>query len=82
MAGLPISGPFTYCLDGVQGDADFIAAIFALKRDWDSQTKATFSTNFVIYNLWVQNIEHTCAGLPIRCIELHVFWTISGKVKD
>ena len=32
IAGSPISGRFTFCLDGVQGDADFIAALFELKR--------------------------------------------------
>ena len=31
-AGSLLSGPFTYALDGVQGDADFIAAIYNLKR--------------------------------------------------
>ena len=32
IAGSRIAGPWTFCLDGVQGDADFIAAIFDLKR--------------------------------------------------
>ena len=31
-AGLPICGGWKFCLDGVQGDADFIAAIFNLNR--------------------------------------------------
>lgn len=31
-AGSPISGCWTYALDGIQGDADFIAAIFSLSR--------------------------------------------------
>lgn len=31
-AGSPISGCWTYALDGIQGDADFIAAIFSLNR--------------------------------------------------
>ncbi|CAL1167165.1 unnamed protein product [Cladocopium goreaui] len=31
-AGTPLSGPYTYVLDGLQGDADFVAALFTLKR--------------------------------------------------
>ena len=31
-AGTRISGDFTYALDGIQGDADFVAAIFNLQR--------------------------------------------------
>ncbi len=30
--GTPLAGPFTFILDGVQGDADFIAAMFQLNR--------------------------------------------------
>lgn len=30
--GTPLAGPFKFVLDGVQGDADFIAAIFELNR--------------------------------------------------
>ena len=33
-AGHPLSGPFTYVLDGIQGDADFIASMFQLNRPW------------------------------------------------
>ena len=33
-AGQRLSGPFTYVLDGVQGDADFISAMFQLNRPW------------------------------------------------
>ena len=32
MAGKPIAGGFKFVLDGVQGDADFMAHIFDLKR--------------------------------------------------
>ena len=31
-AGSRLSGRFNYVLDGVQGDADFIAAVFSLNR--------------------------------------------------
>lgn len=32
VAGTRIAGQFTFVLDGVQGDADFIAHIFSLNR--------------------------------------------------
>ena len=32
IAGTPIAGRWTFCLDGVQGDADFVAAMFSLNR--------------------------------------------------
>lgn len=32
VAGSRLSGEFTYALDGVQGDADFVAALFNLNR--------------------------------------------------
>jgi len=31
-AGERIAGPFTFVCDGIQGDADFIASLFQLKR--------------------------------------------------
>lgn len=31
-AGSRLAGPYTFVLDGIQGDADFIAAMFNLKR--------------------------------------------------
>lgn len=31
-AGTRLAGPFTFVLDGVQGDADFVAAMFGLQR--------------------------------------------------
>lgn len=31
VAGKPIAGQFHFILDGFQGDADFIAALFSLK---------------------------------------------------
>lgn len=32
-AGTRLAGPYHFLLDGIQGDADFIAALFALKRN-------------------------------------------------
>lgn len=32
-AGTRLAGPFTFVLDGVQGDADFVSAMFGLQRD-------------------------------------------------
>lgn len=31
-AGTALAGPFTFILDGIQGDADFIASLFTLQR--------------------------------------------------
>ncbi len=31
-AGSRLAGPYTFALDGIQGDQDFIAFLFALKR--------------------------------------------------
>ena len=31
-AGSRIAGPYTFVLDGIQGDQDFVAALFSLKR--------------------------------------------------
>ena len=31
-AGSPLAGPFTFVLDGIQGDQDFVASLFSLKR--------------------------------------------------
>ena len=42
LAGTPLSGNYVYCLDGVQGDADFVAAMFGLKRLMPSNTKYVF----------------------------------------
>ena len=32
LAGSALAGPFTFVLDGIQGDADFVASLFSLKR--------------------------------------------------
>ena len=31
-AGSRLAGPYTFVLDGIQGDQDFVAALFSLKR--------------------------------------------------
>ena len=52
-SGLPLAGPFTFVLDGVQGDADFVASLFSLKRipvetkNWDKYPKYSKSKFFL-----------------------------------
>ncbi len=52
IAGTRISGPFTYCLDGIQGDADFVASLFSLQRflAWIAKLKFWwFPQNFSVW---------------------------------
>ena len=34
-AGSDLCGPFRACLDGLQGDQDYLAKLLKLKRSWD-----------------------------------------------
>jgi hypothetical protein len=68
-AGSPISGCWTYALDGIQGDADFIAAIFSLNRPMAIIITSLYAdTCFFFAN------HPTEVGLPIKhCLKYERF---------
>ena len=62
LAGTRLSGPYCFALDGIQGDADFIAALFSLKRHlhsyriflaWISFVDVTISPSTLYYVIYI-----------------------------
>ena len=58
-AGSRLAGPYTFILDGIQGDADFIAAMFNLKRHVNQIRSKFWNACHSFYEVYVpKNIRY------------------------